>query len=248
MQFGFPGWHEVSKASPISGVSIGNPREIQNQKNNDNMTTVSVLYYSGSGHTARMAEAVAAGAAAGGVKVHVLPIQGKDIHEGRFQNGEMLAQLDGSDAIVFGSPTYMGGPAAQFKALADATGERWYLRKWADKVAAGFTVSGGPSGDKLATLNYFFTFAMQHGMVWVGLNELPTDHGLNRLSSYCGAMGQARQEEPEVAPNAADKLTAESLGRRVAEAAQRWKKPVAVLEKSAVSGLRSTEDTVLADA
>lgn len=189
------------------------------------MTNVSVVYFSGSGHTAKMAEAVAKGAVAAGVKVNLLAINGQDITQGRFQNQELLDQLDASDAIIFGSPTYMGGPAAQFKAFADATGERWYLRKWADKIAAGFTVSGGPSGDKLSTLHYFFTFAMQHGMVWVGFNGLPTEDGINRLSSYAGVMGQARQEEPEVAPTAADKLTGELLGRRVAQAAQRWAPP-----------------------
>jgi NAD(P)H dehydrogenase (quinone) len=190
------------------------------------VTTISVIYFSGAGHTAKLAEAVAAGAAASGAKVNLLAIQGQHIKEGRFENDALVAELDGSDAIIFGSPTYMGGPAAQFKAFADATGERWYLRKWADKIAAGFTVSGGPSGDKLATLHYFFTLAMQHGMTWVGLNELPTQDGVNRLSSYAGVMGQARQEDPEVAPNRADKLTAESLGRRVAQAAQRWNQPV----------------------
>jgi NAD(P)H dehydrogenase (quinone) len=186
------------------------------------MSAVSVVYFSGSGHTAKMAEAVAAGASAAGASVHLLPIRGQDIQEGRFQSAAVLAQLDASDAIIFGSPTYMGGPAAQFKAFADATGERWYLRKWADKIAAGFTVSGGPSGDKLATLQYFITLAMQHGMVWLGLNDLPTESGLNRLSSYAGAMGQARQEDPAVAPNDSDKLTGESLGQRIALAAQRW--------------------------
>jgi NAD(P)H dehydrogenase (quinone) len=44
----------------------------------------------------------------------------------------------------------MGGPAAQFKAFADATSERWFKRVRLNKLAAGFTVSGGPSGDKLS--------------------------------------------------------------------------------------------------
>jgi NAD(P)H dehydrogenase (quinone) len=170
-----------------------------------------------------MAEAVGKGAAERGVKVNLLRISSEDIHQGRYQNDAVLAQLDASDAIVFGSPTFMGGPAAQFKAFADATGERWYQRKWANKIAGGFTVSGGPSGDKLHTLQYFVTFAMQHGMVWVGLNELPAaDTGINRLSSYVGAMGQASQEEPEIAPSRADKLTGESLGGRIAMGALRW--------------------------
>jgi NAD(P)H dehydrogenase (quinone) len=189
------------------------------------MTTVSIVYHSGSGHTAKMAEAVAKGAGSvNDVKVNLLAIAGKDIAEGRFKNDDLLAQLDASDAVIFGSPTYMGGPSGQFKCFADATGERWYTSAWKDKVAAGFTVSSGPSGDKLSTLHYFFTLAMQQGMIWVGLNELPmNDQGINRLSSYSGAMAQAGMEPPEVAPNQADKLTGEALGRRVAQSAQRWR-------------------------
>jgi len=154
-----------------------------------------------------MAEAIAKGAGAvAGTQVHVLPIQSEDIQNGRFKNDSLMARLDSSDA----------------------TGERWFKSAWRDKLAAGFTVSGGPSGDKLSTLHYFFTLAMQHGMVWVGQAETPmNDQGINRLSSYSGVMGQAMQEPPEVAPNAADKLTGEMFGRRVAEAAARWKRGAA---------------------
>ena len=78
---------------------------------------------------------------------------------------------------------------AQFKAFADATGEKWYLGAWRDKLAAGFTVSGGPSGDKLSTLHYFFTLAMQLGMIWIGLAETPmNDKGINRLSKREASM------------------------------------------------------------
>jgi len=186
------------------------------------MTTVSIVYFSGTGHTSKLAEAVARGAESNGVRVNLLPIKAEDLAAGRYSNEAALTELDASDAIIFGSPTYMGGPAAQFKAFADATGERWYGRKWANKLAGGFTVSGGPSGDKLYTLQSFLTLAMQHGMIWVGLDELPTVSGVNRLSSYIGAMAQASQEPPEAAPNEADKLTGESLGRRVATAVKRW--------------------------
>ena len=183
------------------------------------MTTVSIIYFSGSGHTAKLAEAVHKGAAAvAGVKTHLIAINGDDIQKGRYHNDDVFARLDASDAIIFGSPTYMGGPAAQFKAFADATGGRWFASAWRDKIAGGFSVSMGPSGDKLSTLHYFFTLAMQHGMIWVGQSELPTPAtGVNRLSSYSGVMAQAGQEPPEVAPNEADKLTGELFGKRVAE-------------------------------
>jgi NAD(P)H dehydrogenase (quinone) len=159
-----------------------------------------------------------------GTQTHLLPLSGDQIVKGRYENEALLAQLDASDAIIFGSPTYMGGPAAQFKAFADATGGKWYAGAWRDKIAAGFTVSSGPSGDKLSTLHYFFTLAMQLGMIWVGLPELPmNDRGINRLSSYSGVMAQAGQESPELAPNAQDKLTGELLGQRVAQYAVKLK-------------------------
>jgi NAD(P)H dehydrogenase (quinone) len=188
------------------------------------MITVSIIYHSGTGHTTKMAEAVAKGASSvADVKVQTIAINGKDIVEGRYKNAAVLEQLDASDAIIFGSPTYMGGPSGQFKCFADATGERWYTGKWKNKVAAGFTVSSGPSGDKLSTLHYFFTLAMQQGMIWIGQSETPmNDKGINRLSSYSGVMAQAGQEAPDVAPNDADKLTGEVFGKRVAESTKRW--------------------------
>ena len=182
------------------------------------MPTVSIIYFSGTGHTTKLAEAVTKGAASvAGVKTNLIAINGDDIVKGRYQNDAVFAQLDASDAIIFGSPTYMGGPAAQFKAFADATGGKWYAERVERQMAAGFTVSSSPSGDKLSTLHYFFTLAMQQGMIWIGLPELPmNDKGINRLSSYSGVMAQAGQEPTDVAPNAADKLTGELLGQRVA--------------------------------
>jgi NAD(P)H dehydrogenase (quinone) len=190
------------------------------------MPTISVIYFSGSGHTTKLAEAVHKGAAAvAGVTSHLIAISGKDIIEGRYKNDAVFAQLDASDAIIFGSPTYMGGPAAQFKAFADATGGKWYTSAWKDKIAAGFTVSMSPSGDKLSTLHYLFTLAMQHGMIWIGQPEMPLQpNGVNRLGSNSGVMAQAGQESPDIAPSEGDKLTGEILGKRVAEYALKLKK------------------------
>ena len=183
------------------------------------MPTVSIIYFSGGGHTAKLAEAVQKGAASvSGVQTNLIAINGDDIVKGRYKNDPVFAQLDGSDAIIFGSPTYMGGPAAQFKAFADATAGKWFGSAWRDKLAAGFSVSSSPSGDKFSTLQYLFTLAMQHGMVWVGLGEMPMQaDGINRLGAFSGAMAQAGQETTDIAPNAPDKLTGEKLGQRVAQ-------------------------------
>lgn len=188
------------------------------------MPQVSVIFHSGSGHTAKMAEAVAAGAASvAGTDVKLLRIVGEDITAGRYSNDEILATLDASDAIIFGSPTYMGMVSGQFKCFADATSARWYTSAWANKLAAGFTVSGMPSGDKLSTLSYLQVLTAQLGMVWVGVDLVSgmDPEGRNRLGSNIGAMGQAGQESPEEAPNDADKATGAYLGKRVAEWAAR---------------------------
>lgn len=182
------------------------------------MTTISVVYHSGTGHTTKMAEAVAKGASSvDGVEATLISIEGKDIVNGRWKNDEVMKQLDASDGIIIGSPTYMGSVSGQMECFLDATDERWLAQGWRDKVAGGFSVSGGPSGDKSNTLVRFATWAMQHGMVWVGLGKIGGENGLNRLYFFMGAGGQADQESPDEAPNEADKKTGEHLGRRVAE-------------------------------
>lgn len=187
------------------------------------MARVCVVYHSGSGHTRAMAEAVYAGVTAvPGIAADIYAIEGRDIHDGRWQNEALLAQLDAADAIIFGCPTYMGCVSAQMKAFMDATAPRYLARAWADKLAAGFTVSGGPAGDKLNTLLTLVVFAMQHGMIWVGQEVTAfNEEGLNRLVFHVGAAGQAGQEDPQVAPNAADKQTGRRLGTRVAAFARR---------------------------
>jgi len=190
------------------------------------MPTESIVYFSGGGHTAVFAEAVADGARdVAGITVNLLRIEGKDIVEGRYTNRALMDTLTASDAIIFGSPTYMAGPSGQFKTFADATGGIWFQQLWKDKLAAGFTVSAGASGDKLNTLEYFILLSQQHGMIWVGTGVLPYATGqINRYSFSSGAAGQSNQEPVTEKPDAEDKATGAHLGRRVAEAALRWAK------------------------
>jgi len=112
---------------------------------------------------------------------------------GRFVNEKMLRVADAADALAFGSPTYMGGPAAQFKTFANATSERWAEMRWTDKVAAGFTTSSCANGDQGHTLAYFTVLAGQHGMLWSG-PDIPggmDPKGRNRLSSGLGMAAHA---------------------------------------------------------
>jgi NAD(P)H dehydrogenase (quinone) len=188
------------------------------------MSIVTIVYHSGYGHTRRQAEAVMDGATGvEGTEVHLVAVDDLD-------SDDMWRYLDDADAIVFGAPTYMGGPSAPFKAFMDATSVRWQQQAWKDKLAAGFTNSAGINGDKLNTLESFSLLAMQHSMVWVGLGLKPgnitaegSPEDLNRLAGFLGAMAQSNADAaPEVAPAGSDLRTATHLGRRVAEAAGRW--------------------------
>jgi multimeric flavodoxin WrbA len=179
---------------------------------------VAVAYHSGFGHTTRQAQAVAAGAReVRGTVVDLLPVDEP--------TDELLAALDRADAVVFGAPTYMGAASAAFKRFAETTSKPWAdgLR-WKDKVAAGFTNSQNVNGNKENTLLELFVLAAQHGMHWVSLGEYAgwntttgSEHDLNRLGSFTGAMAQSHGDlGPDQAPPDADLATARALGRRVA--------------------------------
>jgi len=128
-----------------------------------------------------------------------------------------------ADAIIFGTPTYMGGVSAPFKAFMDASSKAWATQDWKDKVAAGFTHSASQGGDKFNTITQLFTFAMQHGMIWAGLGLLPGNNSskgstrdLNRLGSSTGALTQSNADQGADAIIDSEFKTAEHLGRRVA--------------------------------
>ncbi|MBW4618645.1 MAG: flavodoxin family protein [Cyanosarcina radialis HA8281-LM2] len=189
------------------------------------MTSLAIIYFSGTGHTHLMAEAVAAGTQkVSDATVQLLRITGEQIVNGRWQNDAMIESLDRVDAIIFGSPTYMGGVASQFKAFIDAASGIWFAQGWKNKMAGGFTHSGSPSGDKQGTLLYLAINAAQHSMIWVGNSEM-NQNGVNRLGSYLGVMGQSVPDYsgtrgPELDPG--DRITAELYGQRIAQATQRW--------------------------
>ena len=184
---------------------------------------VAVVYHSGYGHTAEQAKAIGRG---------VSSVKGAEVSLVSVTEGETpWAELEQADAIIFGSPTYMGTVSAPFKKFMDDSSKPWFEQKWKNKIAAGFTNSASQSGDKLNTLQTLAIFAAQHAMIWVGLDVMPGNNNskgsvqdLNRLGSFLGAMAQSNADEgPEKGPIASDLKTAEHLGARVATIAARLK-------------------------
>ena len=179
------------------------------------MAKVAVVFHSGYGHTQRMAQSVAEGANA-----ELVPI---DAEGNVTQTG--WEALGAADAIIMGSPTYMGSVSWQFKKFADASSKPWFSQAWKDKVFAGFTNSATMNGDKHSTLHYFFTLAMQHSGIWVGTGMMPSNskaaqrNDINYVGSSAGAMAQSPSDASPAEMVQGDLETAKLFGQRVAEVA-----------------------------
>ena len=181
------------------------------------MSQIVVVFHSGYGHTAKVAQAVAEGS--GGA---LLAIDA----EGNLPAGGW-EQLAAAKVIVFGSPTYMGSVSWQFKKFADASSKPWFTQAWKDKIAAGFTNSATMNGDKLSTLHYLFTLSQQHGMLWLGTGMMPsnskaaTRNDLNYVGSSSGLMTTTPSDASvdEMVPG--DLATARAFGQRIAQSVSR---------------------------
>jgi len=198
------------------------------------VTRLVVVFQSGLGHTAKLADSLVKGAnSVPGVHCEPRALRWGDVDQGRYASDELFAALDESDGVIFGCATYMGSGSALFKVFLETAFKPWWFeQRWKDKVAAGFTNSASQSGDKLSTLLQLAVFAMQMGMIWVGVSDLPGNNwsggsrnDLNRLGSWLGVMGQSNADEDS--PSIGDIDTAFRLGTRVALIARRLKDGIA---------------------
>lgn len=184
------------------------------------MKKLAVIYHSAHGHTAHIAAHVLEGATS-------VPHT-----EARLLKAEDLARTPDElleyDGYILGSPTYLGSVSGTFKTFMDATGRLWRSQQLKGKLAAGFTVSSLPSGDKQSTLMSMFVFCMQHGMLWVGNPILPEQHigvpydeAANRLGSWSGLMAQAGHSAAADSFPAGDIKTARMFGQNFSQTLHR---------------------------
>ncbi len=184
------------------------------------MSNITVVYFSGYGHTQHVANHIAQGAQADLVVID---------NEGNLSDADW-EKLNHSDAIILGAPTYMGSAPWQFKKFADASSKAWFTRQWQDKFFGGFTVSASLNGDKQSTLQYFQTLAAQHGGLWVSLGLAPantqasTRNDVNNLGGSAGVLVQAPADAGADAIPQGDIETARLYGARVKAVAERFNK------------------------
>jgi NAD(P)H dehydrogenase (quinone) len=176
------------------------------------MAKVAVVFHSGYGHTQRLAQSVAEGA---GADLITIDADG-NVPEAAWDT------LAAADAIIFGSPTYMGMVSWQFKKFADASSKPWYVQAWKDKIFGGFTNSANVDGDKHSTLHYMMTLAMQHGGLWAGTGMAYNNHkgslraDINYMASNAGPVAQTPGDASASEMNAGDLETGRKYGERIA--------------------------------
>jgi NAD(P)H dehydrogenase (quinone) len=190
------------------------------------MSKIAIVYHSGYGHTAVVAESVAQGVSDGGATPILLKL------ESAAQDfTEVLEQASQADAIIFGAPTYMGDISTPLRAFFEASSKIWFTMGWKDKVAGGFTNSLSFAGDKAHSLNSILVLAMQHGMIWVGTGQSPGAHSnsdaapavVNRLGYSIGVATQSDNAAPDVTPPSGDREFARLYGVRIAEVTSKLK-------------------------
>jgi NAD(P)H dehydrogenase (quinone) len=181
---------------------------------------LAVIYHSAHGHTEHIAKHIVQGVR----DVPETEVQLLQAHQLVVSPDDLLF----FDGLVLGSPTYLGGVSGVFKTFMDATGRLWREQKLRGRLAAGFTVSSLPAGDKQSTLLSMFVFAMQHGLIWVGNPVIPEQHlgvpydeAANRLGSWSGLMAQAGHAAPADSFAPGDVKSALLFGRNVAKALHR---------------------------
>ena len=126
------------------------------------MAKVLVVYYSKTGHTAKMAAAVAEGAAG------VAGVEAVTKTATEATPDDLLE----ADAIVMGSPVYYGTMAAELKALVDRSVR--YHGRVAGRVGGAFASSGAAHGGNETTIMDILRCLLIHGMVVQG--ESNGDH------------------------------------------------------------------------
>lgn len=196
------GWTTLALAPMLAAASAGSASGAE-------PLTILVAYYSQTGHTKTMAEAVAEGAESAG---------GED-GEGEvvvlLKEIEQVSQddLKAADGVALGSPVHMGDVAWPVRrALTTWSTDFgfWESRGLENKAAAVFATGALPSNGKEFTLWSLGQSLLQFGMV---------------LTTPYGSMGaSATTSRPDAGVDEAERKVAADLGKRLAGIAGRLKR------------------------
>ena len=142
---------------------------------------VSIIYYSSTGTTYKLAQAIAEGAEKAGAEVTIkkvrelAPDEAIATNEGWQQHRQQTQDVPeataddvvDADAVVFGSPTRYGNVAAQLKQFIDTLGPQWSQGQLANKVYSAFTSTSTEHGGQETTILALYTTVHHFGGIVV---------------------------------------------------------------------------------
>lgn len=129
-------------------------------------TKAAIIYYSATGGTYKLAEAISEGAREAGADVRLLKVRELAPEEAIASNAgwsahrletqhvpeAALSDLEWADVVIFGAPTRFGLPAAQLKQFVDTCGPLWAKGALMNKVVSSFTSAATAHGGQETTL------------------------------------------------------------------------------------------------
>ena len=195
------------------------------------MPKVLVLFYSRTGNTAALADAIAEGA--GSVKFtevevrridDLAPASVIDANEGwkaaraalaaKYRTLESVESLAHYDALIVGSPARFGIMSAELKNALDHAGPLWQRGALVDKVGSAFGSVATPDGGHEMNLMSMLVPMMHFGMILVPPGY--SDASVFTAGSPYGATAATASG----APTAGDLAVARHQGARVAKVAE----------------------------
>jgi multimeric flavodoxin WrbA len=176
------------------------------------------------GNTELLVSRVLEAAASEGAETRLFAVAGKEIGpclacpECGGPGGSLCVQPDGmaelyplllwADAIVFGSPVYMGTMSAQLKAVFDRSRPLWGREDGLSrKVASAIAVGDGRWGGQELTIQNIYWAALNFGMIVVG--SVSAIYGNWEVCGQAGEVGDVLRDEAAL-------QAAEGLGKRLA--------------------------------
>jgi NAD(P)H dehydrogenase (quinone) len=191
------------------------------------MAKVAVIFYSQTGTTYSLAQAVEEGAKGAGAETRLLKVRetapdevwmGNEKWKKHRTGIEHLREaanddLEWADAFIFGTPTRYGLPSAQLKNFMDQTGPLWAKGLLVNKIGSSFTSTATAHGGQEQTILAMNTVFYHFGMIIVSPGYVEAsqfESGNPYGASFTSNNG-------ELDPDEAALTAARLQGRRVAE-------------------------------
>jgi NAD(P)H dehydrogenase (quinone) len=192
------------------------------------MHDILVLYYSRSGHTAQLAQAIADGidqVKGTQARVRTVPAVSAVItvaHSAVPPDGPPFAtpqDLQECAGLALGSPTRFGGMASALKYFLEQTTPQWLSGSLAGKPACVFTSTGSLHGGQETTLTGMILPLLHHGMLIVGLPYTQPDLMATQSGGTPYGASHVAGADGKRAITAEERRMANAQGKRLAQVA-----------------------------